>query len=387
MQLCQIQESDKCDYIVATTRRYGAWGVVGGGGRAGDPGGVYTQQETRLEDPTTEYYVTLIRTLLANTTQSLQDTLTRLSDSAAKEATLKDLWDSLRDVKESVGSLERSIEGIRSSVDNGVDRTRVEIRMFRDRVSEELADLRNLLEDKTKDESHQMAEMLATDCQDLYDLGFNATGVYHLPKHGRDVLCEMEGGDGGWLVVQRRVRVADQVNFDRDWDAYKKGFGDVETEFWIGNDFLHVLTNQKSYQLHIDIHDYEKGPYWTAYNTDSLITYLIVLISIHHSVGTGLDYALIAFSGNTTDAFTYHHGRSFSTSDRDNDLYADGNCAEQFTGGWWYDRCYDAHLNGVFPAVPDRQNASYLTWWAQDEGKRVPLVLDKVTMRIKPSPV
>ena len=44
------------------------------------------------------------------------------------------------------------------------------------------------------------------------------------------------------------------------------------------------------------------------------------------------------FSGNTTDAFTYHHGRSFSTSDRDNDLYKSGNCAEEFTGGWWYDR-------------------------------------------------
>lgn len=57
----------------------------------------------------------------------------------------------------------------------------------------------------------QMLEMLATDCQDLHEMGLNATGVYHLAKHGRDVLCEMEGGDGGWLVVQRRARVAKQV--------------------------------------------------------------------------------------------------------------------------------------------------------------------------------
>lgn len=56
-----------------------------------------------------------------------------------------------------------------------------------------------------------MAELLATDCEDLYELGLNATGVYYLPRHGRDVLCEMEGGDGGWMVLQRRAKVENQV--------------------------------------------------------------------------------------------------------------------------------------------------------------------------------
>ena len=59
----------------------------------------------------------------------------------------------------------------------------------------------------------QVAEMVAGDCQDLYDLGRNATGVYHLPRHGRNVLCEMEGGDGGWLVVQRRASVPVKVSY------------------------------------------------------------------------------------------------------------------------------------------------------------------------------
>lgn len=54
--------------------------------------------------------------------------------------------------------------------------------------------------------------MMATDCQDLHELGLNATGVYYLPRHGRNVLCEMESGDGGWLVVQRRARVERQVS-------------------------------------------------------------------------------------------------------------------------------------------------------------------------------
>lgn len=339
-------------------------------------GAVNTQQETIPEDPTTEFYMKLLRSLLANTTLTLQDSLTRLQDNTAQESSVKSLQESMRDVKESVGSLERSIESIRNSVDNGVDRTRVEIRTFRDRVSEELAELRHLVEDKTSAVNHQVAEMVAVDCQDLYELGRNASGVYHLAKHGRDVLCEMEGGDGGWLVVQRRARVNQQVNFNLGWDDYKKGFGDVETEFWIGNDFLHVLTNQKVYEMRVDFHDYEKGPYYASYST--------------FRVGAeGSNYPLYIgeFSGNTSDAFTYHQGRSFSTKDRDNDLYSIGNCADEFTGGWWYDRCYDAHLNGLFPVVPDRQDAKYITWWAHEGEKRLPLVLDQVTMRIKPRPV
>lgn len=45
----------------------------------------------------------------------------------------------------------------------------------------------------------------------------------------------------------------------------------METEFWIGNDFLHVLTNQKTYQLYIDLRDYEKGPYFAAYRLVGLL--------------------------------------------------------------------------------------------------------------------
>ncbi|XP_045136949.1 techylectin-5B-like [Portunus trituberculatus] len=337
---------------------------------------VNSQQETIPEDPTTEYYMRLLRSLLANTTYALHNALTRLQENTAQETSVRSLQESLRDVKESVGSLERSIDRVRNSVDNGVDRTRVEIRTFRNRVSGELADLRHLVEDKTGSVNHKVAEIVAGDCQDLYDLGHNASGVYHLARHGRDVLCEMEGGDGGWLVVQRRARVAEQVDFNLGWDEYKKGFGDLETEFWIGNDFLHVLTNQKTYQLRFDFHDYEDGPFYAAYST-----FRVGNEESHYPLYIG------DFSGNVTDAFTYHHGRSFSTKDRDNDLYSVGNCAEEFTGGWWYDRCYDAHLNGLFPVVPDRVEAKYITWWAHKGDKRVPFVLDKVTMRIKPKPV
>ncbi|KAH3753910.1 hypothetical protein DPMN_188561 [Dreissena polymorpha] len=42
-----------------------------------------------------------------------------------------------------------------------------------------------------------------------------------------------------------------------------------------------------------------------------------------------------------------HNGRPFSTFDRDNDRYS-GCCACRYGGGWWFDDCFSAHLNGKY---------------------------------------
>ena len=42
------------------------------------------------------------------------------------------------------------------------------------------------------------------------------------------------------------------VNFTREFSEYKHGFGFLNTEFYLGNDKLSYITNQKAYQLHID---------------------------------------------------------------------------------------------------------------------------------------
>ncbi|XP_062587054.1 ficolin-1-like [Saccostrea cucullata] len=39
-------------------------------------------------------------------------------------------------------------------------------------------------------------------------------------------------------------------------------------------------------------------------------------------------------------------GMSFSTPDRDNDRYNVYNCAADYGGGWWFNRCHFAFLNG-----------------------------------------
>ena len=42
------------------------------------------------------------------------------------------------------------------------------------------------------------------------------------------------------------------VNFTREFSEYKHGFGFLNIEFYLGNDKLSYITNQKAYQLHID---------------------------------------------------------------------------------------------------------------------------------------
>lgn len=38
-------------------------------------------------------------------------------------------------------------------------------------------------------------------------------------------------------------------------------------------------------------------------------------------------------------ALGHHHGMKFSTKDKDNDRSLE-NCAEKFTGAWWFLSCY-----------------------------------------------
>ena len=44
----------------------------------------------------------------------------------------------------------------------------------------------------------------------------------------------------------------------------------------------------------------------------------------------------------------YHVNKQFSTFDADHDLHRNENCAQSYKGGWWYNDCHFANLNGVY---------------------------------------
>ena len=70
-------------------------------------------------------------------------------------------------------------------------------------------------------------------------------GVYAIRPPGCAtflVYCEFEDSRFGWTVIQRREDGS--VDFDRDWNDYKNGFGQLDGEMWLGNYGIDCITNQ-----------------------------------------------------------------------------------------------------------------------------------------------
>ena len=60
------------------------------------------------------------------------------------------------------------------------------------------------------------------------------------------VYCDMRTAGGGWLVFQRRSHGS--LSFERTWQEYEDGFGDMHNgDFWLGNELLHQITQSGQY--------------------------------------------------------------------------------------------------------------------------------------------
>ncbi|XP_066518679.1 angiopoietin-related protein 7 [Hoplias malabaricus] len=172
------------------------------------------------------------------------------------------------------------------------------------------------------------------DCASLYYNGVHRSGIFTIvPSLGKtpvEVNCDMEIDGGGWTMFQRRQD--GKVNFNRKWAEYRDGFGDLNGEFWLGNDHIHEITSQGDYCLRIDLEDWN-GKHKHALYQSFRIENEENQYRLHVS----------GFSGTVEDSFCWYHDKqSFSTPDTGNI------CAEISHGGWWYHQCFFANLNGVY---------------------------------------
>ena len=56
----------------------------------------------------------------------------------------------------------------------------------------------------------------------------------------------------------------------------------------------------------------------------------------------------IYFAGTAGNSFKYHNGMKFRTLDVENDKSQKANCANNWDGGWWFNSCSNAYLNGKY---------------------------------------
>ncbi|XP_067259074.1 microfibril-associated glycoprotein 4-like [Chanodichthys erythropterus] len=186
-------------------------------------------------------------------------------------------------------------------------------------------------------------EKTPVDCSDLYKAGQKLSGIYSINPAGGFpvwVYCDMISGgkdedNGGWTVIQRRMDGS--VNFYRPWNQYKRGFGIVESEYWLGLENMYQLTSKRKYMLRVDLEDFTGRKGFAQYSS--------------FSVGPEIDgYKLLVsgFSnGGAGDSLTHHNGMKFTTFDKDQDV-RDVNCAKMFLGAFWYKACHEANPNGVY---------------------------------------
>uniref|UniRef100_A0A8C4TT12 Fibrinogen gamma chain n=1 Tax=Falco tinnunculus TaxID=100819 RepID=A0A8C4TT12_FALTI len=196
-------------------------------------------------------------------------------------------------------------------------------------------------------------------CQDIANKGARKSGLYFIkPQRAQEsflVYCEIDSYGNGWTVLQRRLDGSE--DFKKNWVQYKEGFGhlspDDTTEFWLGNEKIHLITTQSTlpYTLRIELEDWsgKKGTAdYAVFKVGSeedkyRLTYAYF---IGGEAGDAFDG--FAFGDDASDkSLTSHNGMRFSTYDDDNDKF-EGNCAEEDGSGWWMNRCHAGHLNGKY---------------------------------------
>eukprot|EP00058_Branchiostoma_floridae_P003918 XP_002589406.1 hypothetical protein BRAFLDRAFT_77850 [Branchiostoma floridae] len=217
------------------------------------------------------------------------------------------------------------------------------------------------------------------DCAGYYSSRWTTSGVYPIGLLPADVeaFCDMDTAGGGWTVIQRRQDGS--VPFNRTWEEYKLGFGNKNGEYWLGNEKIHLLTNQKNYSLRIDLADWNNESAYAEYSTFRV-----------SGESDGYRLHISGYSGTAGDSLIdYLHssnGERFSTVDTDNDISSYwGRCSQRFgQGGWWFGSdCGYSWLNGRYlgncgSSCSSMQGVVWYFWrgWSYS--------LKSVSMKIRP---
>ncbi|XP_034548619.1 angiopoietin-related protein 2b [Notolabrus celidotus] len=213
------------------------------------------------------------------------------------------------------------------------------------------------------------------DCLQALEDGHTTSGMYLVKPENANrlmqVWCDQRHDPGGWTVIQRRVDGS--VNFFRNWETYKQGFGNIDGEYWLGLENIYWLTNQGNYKLLVTLEDWSGRKVFAEY-----ASFRVEPEADFYKLRVG------RYHGNAGDSLTWHNGKQFTTLDRDHDAYT-GNCAHYQKGGWWYNSCAHSNLNGVwYRGGHYRSRYQDGVYWAEFRGGAYSL--KKVVMMIRPNP-
>ena len=203
------------------------------------------------------------------------------------------------------------------------------------------------------------AEQPRRDCRDFNENGYrNINGLYVVTMNGYKntvVYCDQRFFGGGWTVIQRRYDGS--VNFYRDWLSYKNGFGDLQREFWLGNENIHLLTAQAVFPR-----GSEASIRISTLNDDAYMNGGSYHYSHFEVASEKAKYTLHVSSTHEKTSFPTSDKQPFSTYDRDNDNAPSHHCARDYQyAGWWINGSGDScastktNLNGPYDEYKTRK--------------------------------
>ena len=167
----------------------------------------------------------------------------------------------------------------------------------------------------------------------------------------------MQTAEGGWLLIQRRLNGL--VSFDRVWQDYADGFGDIESDYWIGLENLYLMTSSRKIALRIDMINDSGESGYAEYNSFFVSNaddfYRLTVSGYSGNIGDGL--------ADPAKPMLIANNQRFSTNDKDNDGSPMVPCAILKSGGWWFNKCLYGHLNGRFGiSIGDDRHVSWFPW-------------------------
>lgn len=257
--------------------------------------------------------------------------------------------------------------GAISSIENIVDA----IVSIYDLLSERMDNLQSWvssIEEKTTQISNRLNYM---DCYDvklenpramdgIYDFYIDYKG-----KRPIKVFCDMITEGGGWTVVQQRLPRDENdtsfyTDFMRNFHDYKVGFGAADNDYWLGLDNLYTLTNSRQYEMRVELGDFDDrrayAHYERFYVDDEARGYKLHIYGYSGNAGDSLS------ADETYDNFTAD-GMLFSTFDQDHDTSREINCSSFWNiGGWWFNRCSWANLNGPYKFPEQGKDCIGINW-------------------------
>ena len=169
-------------------------------------------------------------------------------------------------------------------------------------------------------------------CLEIYQRGFNVDGIYTVILSDLsliNVYCEMK--KGGWTRIMNRLD--NSANFNKNWADYKYGFGQVESNHWLGLENIRKIVNYNPTKIRFEFYDIN--------NRLTIIEYDWITIGSEVEKYRLLIGKLV-FMNATLNSFDilYHNETYFSTFDNRNDQHSTLNCATYYSGGWWFKACW-----------------------------------------------